>query len=133
MGTMTGRFSAPALGLLLLVNFAAGADDPAGSKEQKALRQRAEEFVAAFNKGDAKALAAFWTEEGDYIDQLGRARKGRKAIEEGFQKLFSSLKGAKLHITILSLRVVKPDLAIEDGLTEVFPADGAPPSSARYS
>src|SRR5262249_22454495 len=32
-----------------------------------------------------------------------------------------------------SLRFITPDVAIEDGVTEVFPADGGPPSRARFS
>ena len=95
--------------------------------------ENAEEFVEAFNKGDAKALAAFFTEDGDMIDQDGHQIKGRKAIEEVYTKLFADTKGAKLYIKITSLRVVRPDLALEDGLTEVVPADGGPPSAARYT
>ncbi len=101
--------------------------------EEAALQKNAEAFCEAFNKGDAKALAAFFTEDGDMIDQDGRQIKGRKAIEEVYTKLFADTKGAKLYIKITSMRVVRPDLALEDGLTEVVPADGGPPSAARYS
>jgi len=120
------------LGLVLLAGSRLSADDPKGNAEaEAAIQKQAEEFVAAFNKGDAKALAEFWTEEGDYIDAVGRQRKGRKAITEAYEKLFAAKKGAKLNITVLARRFVKPDFAIEDGLTEVFPADGGPPSTAR--
>lgn len=101
-------------------------------KEGAALIRRAEEFVAAFNKGDAKALAAFWTPDGDYLDQAGRALKGRKAIEAEFERLFAAGKGAKLIITPASVRFLKPDLAVEDGTTEVVPANG-PGTVARYT
>src|SRR5262249_14867780 len=90
-------------------------------------------FVAAFNKGDARALAAFWTSEGDYVDQDGRRLKGRKAIEEAMRGFFAENKGAKLRINIASVRVVTPELAIEDGTTDVIPADGTPPTRARYT
>ena len=103
------------------------------AKEEAALQKNAEAFVEAFNGGDAKALAAFFTEDGDMIDQDGHQIKGRKAIEEVYTKLFAESKGAKLFITINSLRVARPDLALEDGLTEVVPADGGPPSAARYT
>jgi uncharacterized protein (TIGR02246 family) len=103
------------------------------SKEEETLHKNAEAFVQAFNKGDAKAVAAFWAPEGDYVDQLGRHLKGRKTIEKAFQKLFAERKGGKLYITVLSLRVIKPDLAVEDGVTEVVPPDGGPPSSSRYT
>ena len=103
------------------------------AKEEAALQKNTEAFVEAFNKGDAKALAAFFTEDGDMIDQDGHQIKGRKAIEEVYTKLFADTKGSKLFIKITSMRVVRPDLALEDGLTEVVPADGGPPSAARYT
>jgi uncharacterized protein (TIGR02246 family) len=103
------------------------------TKEEAALQKNAEAFVEAFNKGDAKAAAAFFTEDGDIIDQDGRQIKGRKAIEKTYTKVFAGAKGAKLFIKITSLRVASPNLALEDGLTEVVPGDGGPPSAARYS
>jgi uncharacterized protein (TIGR02246 family) len=111
---------------------ARAADPIDKAKEEAALQKNAEAFVEAFNKGDAKALAAFWTEDGDLINQEGHQLKGRKAIEEAYTKLFSETKGAKLFVTITSLRVVRPDLALEDGTTEVVMPDG-PPSAARYT
>jgi hypothetical protein len=34
--------------------------------------KRAMEFIKAFNSGDAKAVASFWTKDADYTDQIGR-------------------------------------------------------------
>jgi len=120
--------------LVLLLAPAARAEAPKkNAEEEKALKARLQQFIEAFNKGDAVALAAFWTEDGDYVDQVGRQRKGRKAIEETYRKLFAAKKGAKLGITVISLKFVKPECAVEDGITEVFPADGGPPSTARYT
>jgi hypothetical protein len=39
----------------------------------------------------------------------------------------------KLRININDLRFITPDVAIEDGITEVIPPDGGPPSRARYT
>jgi uncharacterized protein (TIGR02246 family) len=102
-------------------------------KEVAALQKRGEAFVAAFDKGDAKAVAAFWAEDGDYVDQAGHHHKGRKAIQDVFQKLFAEHKGLRMGINVTSLRVVKPDLAIEDGVTHVTPPDGSPSTAARYT
>jgi uncharacterized protein (TIGR02246 family) len=101
-------------------------------QEEAALRTRAEAFVAAFAQGDAKALAAFWTPDGDYMDQTGRHLKGREAIEHAYQQFFSKHQGVTLGITMTSIRVMTPDLAIEDGTTDVRPVDGGPPRRARY-
>ncbi len=124
----------PAVGLALFVASAArAADDKANPAEEKVLQERGKAFIAAFNKGDAAALAAFWTADGDYMDEEGRHYQGRKAIEESFQKLFAAGKGAELRIHRTSFRFVKPDLAIADGLMEVVPPDGGPPTASRYT
>src|SRR5260370_40552726 len=110
------------------------ADEPADkAKEGAALQKRAEAFAETFNKGDARAVAAFFVADGDMVDVEGHHLKGRKAIEESYKQFFAEAKGAKLYVTITGLRIAKPDLALEDGLTEVVFANGAPPSAARYT
>src|SRR4051794_27541783 len=74
------------------------------AKEEAALLKNAEAFVEAFHKGDARAVAAFWTTDGDYIDQKGRHLKGRADVEKAFTGLFAEHKGLKLRIDILALR-----------------------------
>src|SRR5262249_59933625 len=49
------------------------------AKAGDAIFERAKAFAAAFDKGDAKALAEFWTEDGDYTDQSGKRLEGRAA------------------------------------------------------
>src|SRR5262249_8670714 len=103
------------------------------AKEETAIQKNAEAFIEAFQKGDARAVAAFWTTDGDYTDQTGRNLKGREAIEKAFQGFFAENKDLKLRIDSQSLRFVTPDVAIEDGTTEVMAPDGSPPSRARYT
>src|SRR5215471_6126836 len=67
----------------------------AEEKEQPAKGRRAD-FIAAFNKGDARAVAAFWTPDATYVDQAGREYKGREAIQQLYEKVFAARKGAKL-------------------------------------
>src|SRR3954465_15421083 len=101
--------------------------------DEDALLKNAEAFVAAFNKGDAKALAAFWTPAGDFTDQFGHKLTGREAIEKSFAELFAENKGVQLRIDITGLRFVTADVAVEDGTTAVIHPDGLPPARARYS
>jgi uncharacterized protein (TIGR02246 family) len=108
-------------------------DAKSNPKEAAAIQKQAEAFVAAFDKGDAKALAAFWAPDGDYTDQSGKRLVGREAIEKAFEGLFSDVKGLKVGINSLALRFVTADVAIEDGVTEVYPPNGQPPSRARYT
>jgi uncharacterized protein (TIGR02246 family) len=102
------------------------------AEDEIIILKQAESFVDAFHKGDARALAAHWALDGDYITQTGTHLKGRAAIEKAFEGLFAENKGLKLRIDIGMLRFVTPDVAVEDGTTSVIPPDGAPPSRATY-
>jgi len=102
-------------------------------QEEAAITKTAEAFVEAFQKGDAKAVAAFWMPDGDYVDPAGRVLLGRPAIEKDFEKLFAENKGLKLRIEVASLRFPTPDTAVEDGTTGVLAPDGSVPSRARYT
>ena len=110
---------------------ARAANQQKGDKE--AIFNNAKAFVDAFEKGDPKTVAAFWAEDGDYVDLTGRRLQGRPAIENGFKDFFTENKGLKLRIDVNSVRFVTPDTAIEDGTTSVIPPDGTPPNQTRYS
>src|SRR5262245_51667216 len=115
---MTIRFVAavafPAL-MFSLTALPGLAQQPKGDPKDKAdLAKKAEAFVEAFHKGDAKALAAFWAPDGDYTDQSGKQLKGREVIEKAFKGFFAENKGLKLRIDSDSLRFVTADVAIEE-------------------
>ncbi|MCE9566976.1 MAG: SgcJ/EcaC family oxidoreductase [Planctomycetes bacterium] len=109
------------------------AEDKAKAADAPGKGKRAQAFIAAFEKGDAKATAAFWTPEGEYTDQVGRQYKGREAIEKLYAKVFAVQKGAKLSITVTSHKLLGTDVGLEEGITEVTPADGGPGSIAKFS
>src|SRR5262249_16114947 len=69
----------------------------------------------------------------EYVDQVGRKYKGRAALEKLYAKLFAGQKGAKLTLHVSSARLVSPDVALEEGTTEVTPADGGPSTAAAFS
>jgi uncharacterized protein (TIGR02246 family) len=104
----------------------------AEEKEQPANPRRTA-FIEAFDKGDAKAVAAFWTPDAIYIDQEGREYKGRDAIEKLYEKVFADNKGGKLSIHVLSSKEVTPDVRLQDGITEVTSAGGGPGSAAHFT
>lgn len=128
-----GLAAALAVGQMAAVGRAPGQPGDPKADPAPGHGQRARDFVAAFNRGDAKAVAGFWAPDGDYVDPAGREYKGRAAIEKLYEKFFAGHKGAKLAVTVTSARAVGPDTAIEDGVTEVTPADGGPGAAARFS
>lgn len=103
----------------------------ASAADDAAIRQTAEDFTKAFNAGDAKALAALWTERGEYESDDGSILRGRAAIEAAFAGHFKAHPGAKSTVQIESIRFPSRDCAIEEGITSTS-ANGALPGSARY-
>ena len=123
-----------ALAMLFGIGAPAFAEEPKRNPEEEAaLLKNAGAFVEAFHNGDAKKLASFWTPDGDYTSQTGRHVKGRENIEKAFKEFFAEHKGMKLRIDIISQRFITPDVAVEDGTTDVIPPDGDPPTRARYT
>jgi uncharacterized protein (TIGR02246 family) len=123
----------------VLVYLGSGGRGPAEAQEPKAQDKegpaggRRAAFIEAFNKGDAKTVASFWAPDADYVDETGHEYKGREAIEKLYEKTFAGRKGAKLAIHVTSTKQLTPDVVLEDGVTEVTPADGGPGSAARFS
>jgi len=109
------------------------AETKAAAQPEAGKGKRAQAFIAAFDRGDAKAVASFWAPDATYVDPTGHETKGRAAIEKMYAKLFAAQKGAKLTIHVTSLRAISPEVALEDGITEITPADGGPGSVARFS
>src|SRR5215468_1775858 len=87
-------------------------DEPGatGRPEDKDVKGRRAAFIAAFNKGDAKAVAAFYAPDATYVDQDGREYKGREAIEQLYEKTFAAHKGAKLAVHPTGSKLLSPDV-----------------------
>lgn len=98
-----------------------------------ALRAGSQAFVAAFNKGDAQAVAALWTEDGEYLDEAGRNFAGREAIEKGYAEFFADHAGCKIRIMIDSLRLLGDNAAVEEGRAMVEPAPEGAPGISKYT
>lgn len=103
------------------------------SKDLAAIRDESEAFVAAFNKQDAKAVAALWTEDGEYIDETGHRLAGRDEIEKAYTEFFAANPKAVIHIAIDSLRLVSPSVAIEDGRAVLEPPPAGDVGVSSYT
>lgn len=92
---------------------AASASDVA---DRDAIAKAARDFTNAYNAGDAKAVAALWTERGESRDTDGGTVVGRAAIEKAFAEAFKANPKAKVEVLVQSIRFPAKDLAIEQGL-----------------
>ena len=112
---------------------AAAAPKTDNETDEKTIRATADAFVKAFNAGDAKAVAALWTEDGEYVDDIGRRFTGRDAIEKAYAELFAGSPPIKIQIAIDSLRSLGENTAIEDGRAIVEPPPVGAPGISKYT
>ncbi len=111
---------------------APSAETSARPADEKAIREAAQGLARAFEKGDAKALAAFWTEEGEYIDEGGTPVRGRAALEKAYADFFAKRKELKVETKTDTIRFLGTDTALEEGTFTVH-VTGSPPDVSRYS
>jgi uncharacterized protein (TIGR02246 family) len=131
------RYSLPIVALLAVV-LVARAADPTSSKsntseaaDRAAIRAVADAYVAAYNRGDAKAVAGYWSENGQWINPDGKPINGRAAIRKELEEMFALSKGLHLEIVDFSVRFVTPDVAVEEGKVRVT-RPGEEPSDSSY-
>src|SRR5271154_1244305 len=93
--------------------------------ELKAAEDRAQAYIAAYNKGDAQTLANFYAEDVNYIDQDGAEVKGRDAIQKLLAENFQANPGITLEVTIDEVKLLSPDVLVNRGVATVTPQDGA--------
>jgi uncharacterized protein (TIGR02246 family) len=84
----------------------------------------ARKYEEAYNKGDAKTLAGFYTDDIDYIDQDGAEVKGRDAMQRLLADNFQQNPGVKLAITTEEVKQLTPDVKVSRGFATVTPAKG---------
>ena len=121
---MRRRLTAAAVFLTITAALAAQTADPAIAK-------LVDQYQAAYNKNDGKALAAMYTADALRVGPTGQIITGRAAIEQDYVSNFGGpFKGTKLTLRPGRTQVVKPDVAVIEGTYEV--TGGAAPVRGRY-
>lgn len=101
-----------------------GVAPPAFSQDavEVAVRARMQQYVAAWNRGDAEGAAAVYTEDGTHTYVFGYTHRGRSEIAQGLKELLAGpMQGTRLVIETLSVRQLSPDVAVEE---EAFAVSG---------
>jgi uncharacterized protein (TIGR02246 family) len=111
--------------------FAAASTRAEQSEDEKAIRKLDQQYVEAYNKYDAKALAAMWSPEAVYVDpETGNQAVGREEIEKEFADTFAELKDAKLEVDVKAIKFLSPNVAIEEGVARVVRPKEEPDESS---
>jgi uncharacterized protein (TIGR02246 family) len=86
--------------------------------EEAAVREVVQKYVAARESMDARAIEALFTSDADQLVSSGEWRKGRSEVVRGTMASSQS-SGGKRTITVTSVRLVAPGVAIADGRYEI--------------
>ena len=123
------------LGLLAVALLIVGLAAPQAQSKDPGIQKLADDFAAAWNKGDAKAIAALHTRDAIRIAPDAQVSVGQAAIEKAFaEALTGSYKGSTLVIKSGQERNVTADVVIGSGTWEVTAAQPQPgvPMSGTY-
>lgn len=103
------------------------------SPDADAVRQTTMNLAKAFGEHDAKAFAATFTADGEYLDETGAVYHGRKAIEEDFTEFFKAHPNASIQVMIDSTRPIAPGIMAADGRTLFLRDKGGEPVNGHCS
>ncbi|MEO8352341.1 MAG: SgcJ/EcaC family oxidoreductase [Chthoniobacteraceae bacterium] len=109
----------PTLALMILAATALAQENAAPTDAEKAATAQNDAYVAAFNKGDSKALSAMYAEDAEYSSDAGTVVTGREDIVGNLKKFFSENKGVTLAARVESARFLTPDVLVEKGLATI--------------
>src|SRR5262249_19797120 len=89
--------------------------DPKREADTKAIDKLTKEMIEAFNNRDAAAIAAHWTDDGEFIANDGEPIRGRSEVQKGYAEFFKTLKGKpKVDVQIDGLRFPSANAAISE-------------------
>ena len=90
-------------------------------------------YLDAFNRHDAIALAAHWVKDGENLDlDTGNRIVGQPAVEHVFDQLFERDETARIGFQLDSIRPIRDDVVVVDGLSQMSLTDQEPRQS-RFS
>jgi uncharacterized protein (TIGR02246 family) len=98
--------------------------------DETAIRKILEEEVTTWNRGDTDGYSRHFATEGTFTNVQGMFFTGYKAFRDRHEEIFKGqFRGTVLQQEVVSLRFVRPDVAVVDTLTWVsgFSKPGPPP------
>jgi uncharacterized protein (TIGR02246 family) len=109
------------------------APTPGRSDDERTIRAAIDAFALAFQKGDARAIAALFSEDGEAIDSEGGTIQGRTALESHYAARLAEAPGDKLETAAETIAFLAPGVARVSGRTRVTSSSGSAPAGARYA
>ena len=97
------------------------------TKDQEDIYKENDRFLEAWNQGDHKVAASFYTEDGVRVGAMGDIEHGREEITTAYGNLMhKSMPGAKAKMEKGTIRMLTPELVVWQGGLEIERPDGSP-------
>jgi len=109
------------------------AADPTPQEVQKVVSSSVKRYTEAFAKRDAKALAAMFTPEAEYVDAGGTVFHGRQIIEAELKASFDQEPPGSIDINVLSIRPIAAGILIEEGASTFTPKQHGLATRTHYT
>ncbi|WP_194819971.1 SgcJ/EcaC family oxidoreductase [Nocardia sp. XZ_19_385] len=92
-----------------------------GQQEIAEVRAVLNGLIAAWDRNDAEAYGALFTEDASYVSFVGTVYQGRRDIVQSHRALFAKfLEGSKLADEVLDIRFYGTDVAVVNGRGDTY-------------
>jgi uncharacterized protein (TIGR02246 family) len=103
----------------LLSGLCMAAENPPPQSDEAAIRKSVDAYVDAYNRGDAAAVASFWSREGEYTNPSGERLKGPNKIRPALEAFFTENKGIQLKVAVFDVQPQSGNRIVEKGIAVV--------------
>ncbi|MCE9533260.1 MAG: SgcJ/EcaC family oxidoreductase [Planctomycetes bacterium] len=129
MRTRYGVGAVVVVSAAMIFTLALAQDKKNPSNADQEIRKASEAYAAAYNKGDVNAVMAHWAADAEYVDDSGKSTKGQAALTEMYKNALGEGKGVKVQIKTSAIRLIKDDLAMQEGESVLTQPSGETDSS----
>lgn len=99
---------------------------------EAAVNASAKSFAEAYNRHDAKAIAAGFTTSAEFVTEEGTVLHGREAIEQHFAAVFTDVPDSRVALRVEAVRVIADNVVVEEGTVSSVSNGDALPEHSRY-
>jgi uncharacterized protein (TIGR02246 family) len=103
------------------------------SADEKQIREAVVAFVEQYNAHKAEEVAKLFATDARMTFADGEQVNGRDEIKGSFEDAFEQSPKVAVSVVVDSIRMLKPEVAIEEGTTSIFPDGETLASKGRYT
>jgi uncharacterized protein (TIGR02246 family) len=108
-------------------------DAKAPDRDEQVIRDSVEAFVKSYNDHKSDEVTALFAPDSRMVFRDGSEVNGRDEIKESFDEAFKVSPKSAISVVVDSIRFLTPEVAVEEGVTSLFPDGETLTSLGRYT